>query len=454
VAHEFECKALRSLRAAANSFEERGHEMNRPILAEVLEQILSKQLSMVPGPEMLVDKTSLGDALQQAISGNRAVKLAKTVTASPDRTSPIVTSPVQEEQRLKPASPTPSGVEPRPGLQRQNTEAAGKSRFHRKRTTLTGANVGKPEILPATFLPATSPALGRSLMPMLSAGTMLLVQDDHSMWKVSLKSKTDAVTSSVQDPKSVQANLRMFDVCLSHAHNAAGAARLVSRWAGATNYLPAVKEVMEKGLFYSMLSGICHTRLFSREPLRPEAVVAVVCHKMALHIAASQDWRNVAPILQPSADLQEHGLTGLECAEYSAYYAFLKPLRLPFVQLQPIMPIICIARGSRVREALLAMPFLLEPIEEDETPTGKPRISSRVGTFLEVATEHLSKIQLVDSVTLDVQTGRTYFLLYKSVMEEKLGKENEAWVLLLDAARGMQVVASPIPARDLRRCAL
>jgi len=376
------------------------------------------------------------------------------VTASPDRTSPIVTSPVQEEQRLKPASPTPSGVEPRPGLQRQNTEAAGKSRFHRKRTTLTGANVGKPEILPATFLPATSPALGRSLMPMLSAGTMLLVQDDHSMWKVSLKSKTDAVTSSVQDPKSVQANLRMFDVCLSHAHNAAGAARLVSRWAGATNYLPAVKEVMEKGLFYSMLSGICHTRLFSREPLRPEAVVAVVCHKMALHIAASQDWRNVAPILQPSADLQEHGLTGLECAEYSAYYAFLKPLRLPFVQLQPIMPIICIARGSRVREALLAMPFLLEPIEEDETPTGKPRISSRVGTFLEVATEHLSKIQLVDSVTLDVQTGRTYFLLYKSVMEEKLGKENEAWVLLLDAARGMQVVASPIPARDLRRCAL
>merc|ERR1712217_572229 len=71
-------------------------------------------------------------------------------------------------------------------------------------------------------------------------------------------------------------------------------------------------------------------------------------------------------------------------------------------------------------------------------------------TFLEVAAGNLSDIQLIDSVHLDVLTGKATFLLYTSAVDTGSG----AWVLLLDAARGMMPVASPIPVEELQRCAL
>eukprot|EP00913_Durusdinium_trenchii_P003674 g3401.t1 len=56
-----------------------------------------------------------------------------------------------------------------------------------------------------------------------------------------------------------------------------------------------------------------------------------------------------------------------------------------------------------------------------------------------------------DSVQLDEWTGRSWFLLYNSLMA---GSLKEAWILLLDASRGLQAVSSPLPAAELRRCAL
>merc|ERR1711959_22201 len=79
-------------------------------------------------------------------------------------------------------------------------------------------------------------------------------------------------------------------------------------------------------------------------------------------------------------------------------------------------------------------------------------------SFLEVVSDHLAQIQLIDSVNLDVLTGKVFFLVYTAAVDAAQKKdadpEKQAVVLLLDAARGMQAVASPLPARELRRCAL
>eukprot|EP00415_Alexandrium_ostenfeldii_P003822 UN3822 len=77
--------------------------------------------------------------------------------------------------------------------------------------------------------------------------------------------------------------------------------------------------------------------------------------------------------------------------------------------------------------------------------------------FQHVASEHLSNIQLVDTVHLDPLTGKVVLLLYTSIVEEHgvdTTPGQEAWMLLLDAARGMQTVAMPVPVRELHRCSL
>mmetsp|Transcript_73304 Transcript_73304/g.202279 ORF Transcript_73304/g.202279 Transcript_73304/m.202279 type:complete len:145 (+) Transcript_73304:3-437(+) len=77
---------------------------------------------------------------------------------------------------------------------------------------------------------------------------------------------------------------------------------------------------------------------------------------MALHIAASQEWRALAPSLVPPSELMEYGLQGIECAQYGAYYAFLRPLRLPFAQMRPMLPVVCVAWGEHAKGALLSLP--------------------------------------------------------------------------------------------------
>jgi len=104
------------------------------------------------------------------------------------------------------------------------------------------------------------------------------------------------------------------------------------------------------------------------------------------------------------------------------------------------MPIIAVVWGNRARDALLALPYLLEPEESSAQRQGKSAWRrGRLGSFADVAREHFSEIQLVDSVQLDVHTGRTWFLLSD-----------------FNATKGMsaEAVSCPVGASELRRCAL
>jgi len=304
-----------------------------------------------------------------------------------------------------------------------------------------------------------TPASGKSLGPVLNTALMLLIPEVRSQWKVGFGAE-EPNRKDASDPSTAlqPAALGLFDLRVSHAHNAAGAARLLSRWAGGFTYMPALKEALEDGLLFAMLTGASQTQRFSDRNHQLRAAVTVLCHRMSLHIAASKYWKTLGPLTRIPEHLQESGQPPLDFAQYSAFYAFLKPLRLPFVQLQPFMPVICVVWGRRLQEALLALPYLLEPQQENNSSGKcKCKVSNRVGTFWDVAAEYISNMQLVDTVHLDVLTGRTYFLLYTEVAARANSvceHGNEPWVLMLDASRGMQVVASPIPARELRRCAL
>merc|ERR1712070_372851 len=60
-------------------------------------------------------------------------------------------------------------------------------------------------------------------------------------------------------------------------------------------------------------------------------------------------------------------------------------------------------------------------------------------SFLEAASEHLAQIQIVDSVNLDVLTGKAVFLVYTAAVDEARAADadpnKQAVILLLDAAR-------------------
>eukprot|EP00435_Cladocopium_sp_Y103_P028220 s632_g7.t1 len=132
------------------------------------------------------------------------------------------------------------------------------------------------------------------------------------------------------------------------------------------------------------ITGLCLTEHFAKRQLSPETMVAILSHRMALHVAASQDW-SLVPMMRPPLELQEMGVSAcgglasamydhpraldetamhkekhgkhcwsqaLDVAQYSAYYAFLKHRRLPFGELRPLMPIIAMVWGNRARDAL------------------------------------------------------------------------------------------------------
>jgi len=285
----------------------------------------------------------------------------------------------------------------------------------------------------------------------------------------------------------------LFEVKRTHAHTAASVVRLLLRWVGATQRSPALKEAIDHGFIFCLITGLCETRHFSKRRLSKHGVVSVLAHRMALHVAASQKWRALAPSLKPPQQFQEEGLQGIECAEYTAYYAFLRPLRLAFTQLKPMLPVVCLVWGEAAKQALLEFPrksdhtdtgrtdgpkglarsdpaspkgqlqMAMEDLidkapSSDEKGSGSGWKPQGLTSFLDVASEHLAQIQLVDNVSLDVLTGKVVLLMYTASVDSARAPDavqsEQALVLLLDASRGMQVIASPIPARELRRCAL
>merc|ERR1719253_2119852 len=164
----------------------------------------------------------------------------------------------------------------------------------------------------------------------------------------------------------------LFDVKSTHAHTAAGVVRLLLRWDGASQRSSALREVIDNGFIFSLITGICETRHFSKRRLTKLGVVSILAHRMALHVAASQQWRALAPSLAPPRQFQEGGLQGIECAQYTAYYCFLRPQRLPFAQLRPMLPIICLVWGEAARNALLELPHKRDPSKSDKADDKKP----------------------------------------------------------------------------------
>jgi hypothetical protein len=287
-----------------------------------------------------------------------------------------------------------------------------------------------------------------------------------------------------------------FDVKRTYAHTAAGVVRLLLRWIGASQRSLALRDVIADGFIFCLLSGLCETKHFSKRRLTKHGVVSILAHRMALHVAASQQWRALSASLAPPSRFQEDGLQGIECAQYTAYYACLRPLRLPFCKLRPFIPMICVTRSALAKQALLALPHkhqeqrmstvtmgkslsktsghLASPRGHDtalqdhldglmqSSEVGTARMATRdprnMTTFLDIASEHLANIQIVDSVNMDVLTGKATFLMYVGEVEAAkapdLDVNDEPCVVLVDAARGMQAVASPVPVRELRRCAL
>ncbi|CAJ1410631.1 unnamed protein product [Effrenium voratum] len=402
VAHHFECRSLRQLRLASEGFEA---GPSSGVLAEVLQELLAKQLS-----DSHLEATSLGHSLRKALAGE-----------------------VSKEQE--------TGQQPvhLPALPMEALVRGG-----HLQSQASNGDLGRRMLDVFTAGSELWPDVGRKLGPVLGSDCFVLLPEEQSQWKV--RPRRDAADEEyVSEAQSLKRSRDMFNTQHS-VHTAVGIVRLMSRWAS-TNSMRAVKEVTENGLFFCLITGLCITKHFTSETLSPEAVVAVLSHRMALHVASSQDW-SLVPMMRPPAELQERGVAALDCAQYTAYYAFLTHRRLPFKQLRAL-PIICFAWGNRVRDALLALPHLLEP----QQPGKRARRSGKVGSFIDVAREHLSDIQLVDSVQMDELTGRCWFLLYNSLMSSPR-TDKEAWILLLDASRGLQAVSCPLPASELRRCAL
>jgi hypothetical protein len=161
-----------------------------------------------------------------------------------------------------------------------------------------------------------------------------------------------------------------------------------------------------------------------------------------------------------------------------------------------MLPVVCLVWGDPARNALLSLPYKYEtdaskssiksPIEPSppisQSMQSMPDVAhaelinnaghmdeshktwrhtqgtQRLTSFLEVVSDNLAQIQLIDSVNLDVLTGKAVILMYTAAVDEARAADadpnKQAMVLLLDAARGMQAVASPLPVRELRRCAL
>jgi len=406
VAHQFECKSLRQLRLAAQELQNMETGKLRVTLASVLEELLAKQVSS--GNHL--EATTLCPSVHESLTGERHDDDVKEETG---------------EVGCLPALPTHV--------------------LHRGQSRASG-------VIDLKMALGNSPCKNRKKHVQIASNCVVLVPEEQFQWKVPKRKDFDLPEFQVAEEELLKRRSRcMFSTEHSNVHTAVGIVRLMSRWANTSSSLQALKEVTEDGLFFYLITGLCLTQHFATRTLAPETMMAVLSHRMALHVAASQDW-SLVPMMRPPLELQEMGIAALDCAQYSAYYAFLKHRRLPLKELHPFMPIIAVVWGNRARDALLALPYLLEPEESAQRQGKGAWRRGRLGSFADVAREHFSEIQLVDSVQLDVHTGRTWFLL--SDFNAAKGMSAETWIILLDAARGLQAVSCPVGASELRRCAL
>lgn len=415
VAHQFECKSLRQLRVAAQNLRSMAPQQLRVTLAEVLEELLAKQVSS----QSHLEATTLCPSVHESLTGQFSHGAPESLE-------------IGSKEVALPALPTHV--------------------LHRGQSRASG--------LIDVKLAMGCSKLERKKEVQIAGNCVVLLPQEQFQWKVQKRKESDEPEMQASEEELLKRrSRRMFSAQHSNVHTAVGIVRLMSRWANMSHSLQAIKEVTEDGLFFYLITGLCLTEHFAKRQMSPETMMAILSHRMALHVAASQDW-SLVPMMRPPLELQEMGVSALDVAQYSAYYAFLKHRRLPFGELRPLMPIIAMVWGNRARDALLALPHLLEPTDgkHPNRSTGRNswRRGSRLGSFADVAREHFGEIQLVDSVQLDVYTGRAWFLLSDSVNVSAPTRLAgvETWILLLDASRGLQAVSCPVPASELRRCAL
>jgi hypothetical protein len=79
------------------------------------------------------------------------------------------------------------------------------------------------------------------------------------------------------------------------------------------------------------------------------------------------------------------------------------------------------------------------------------RGTDKLVSFIDAAADHLRDLQVIDNVHFDPLSRKLTFLMYRSTAQ---GRDGDAHILLLDASRGMQAIAAPIPASELRPCTL
>jgi len=323
-AHSFECKALHALQSASALLKSKGLEKNKKILLTFLENVLAKQLSMVARVDALLNRSAVTQYLQHAVQTG--------AWSSLDSSLPRAPSPA-----LSDASEDNGAAIPSPDLAP-----------HAASSFRTAA--AKPVLAECRFV---SPVIGWS--------QMVLTPASHEQWEVELQAaihesrySRHEAAASASSSESLRYNL--FTVHHNQAHSAAGIVHLMNRWVSAGDRFPALRDVINEGLVFSMVTGISQTQHFAKRTLRKNALVSVLSHRMALHIAASQEYEALSPSLQPPKQLQEQGLQGIEMAQYTAYYAFFNPIRLPFFQLRPLLPVICVAWGEEARDAMMSFP--------------------------------------------------------------------------------------------------
>eukprot|EP00913_Durusdinium_trenchii_P003675 g3402.t1 len=266
VAHQFECKSLRQLRAAAQTLQMGGEQL-RVTLAEVLEELLARQVSY----ESHLEATALCPSVLEALGGQKAPPIADAVHGGPG-------------DLPWPSSRAP-GAPALPG-----------------RSIASGAadhmDLG---VWPAMC--ASARRKQQSISTVLPSNCVVLLPEDQFQWKVQRQKESDAPHLQASEKELAgRRSRRMFAAQSCNVHTAVGIVRLMSRWA--SNSLQALKEVTVNGLFFCLITGLCLTEQFALRKLSPETMVAVLSHRMALHVAASQDV-SLVPMMRPPAELQE-----------------------------------------------------------------------------------------------------------------------------------------------------
>jgi hypothetical protein len=476
--HLFESKSIRALRQVSESFASRGNSRNKRSVMALLEHLLVRQFSMVTRLETLVGRTALSDELRKTIYGLGptsdlpiAVFSDSESDSEDDSPAPKLTSRVRQDQMTQPLAWTQMIVLAE-GIDSQ-----------RDAVSETRAEVEQ-----------------RQVRPKDSDG------DQRSQRKSSLTlgTSTGLGEGTELKPKGLFSTRNVL------AHTTTGVVRLLIRWIGAS-WSPTLREVLH-GMLFFLLTGLCETRHFSSRKVHKKGMVSTLSHRMALHITASQHWGLLSPSLALPVELQQEGLRGLERAEYCGYCVFVEPRRLSFEQLRPLLPIVCITWGERAKHAILSLPHppemltnlrgesehkgseqISDNLHSSSSQWGLGSVSTEVGTgnagfnsvddttsalnqpagviqdpdglhawvpnrgtdklvsFIDAAADHLRDLQVIDNVHFDPLSRKLTFLMYRSTAQ---GRDGDAHILLLDASRGMQAIAAPIPASELRPCTL